>query len=234
MAEVYWIRLPEHTDVFTQGYVGITSKTATERFKSHLKEAKRKDRKKYRIHNVLGKYKDSVILETLVICDDDYAIELEAALRPEARIGWNTVAGGQNVKLLRDIKETSLHSEEAKLKMKLVQKKSWSENRKTKLAKIVASRTSYDRPCDEYGNPTKFWESSRTNAAYWAFADKMFDFYKSIEICSSIELMDHFNVNRNKKQFFSRLLSYFDGGWNPRVDALWQEDFKQQEAVNGS
>lgn len=25
MALVYWLRLPEHTDIFTQGYVGVTT-----------------------------------------------------------------------------------------------------------------------------------------------------------------------------------------------------------------
>lgn len=26
MAYVYWIRLPEHTDILTEGYIGVTSK----------------------------------------------------------------------------------------------------------------------------------------------------------------------------------------------------------------
>ena len=42
MAEVYWIRKEDHIDVFTQGYVGVTSKTAQERFKEHVKVANSK------------------------------------------------------------------------------------------------------------------------------------------------------------------------------------------------
>src|SRR3989337_2148756 len=134
MAEVYWIHLPEHTDMFSEGYIGITSKTTKERFRTHLKEAKRKDRKKYRIHNALAKYKDVVIVETLVICDEDYAIDLESKLRPLPRIGWNTLAGGQNVKLLRDIKDVLTHTEDSKQKMSKSQKSSWVYNKDVKLS----------------------------------------------------------------------------------------------------
>lgn len=237
MAEVYWIHLPEHTDVFSEGYVGITSKTTAERFKSHIKESKRRDRKKYRIHNVIAKYSELLVVDTLLVCSDDYAIEVEAKLRPSPKIGWNTVAGGQNVKLLRDIKGSPSHTEDSKAKMKLSQKKSWEVNKSSKLSALLSARKPLDRPVDNSGSPLKFWTSSRykevPSKAQWEMADKFYEFYSSVELCDSKTLMDEFSFPHHKKQWFQILLRYFDGGWNPLTDPLWLEDFKNKEVSYG-
>lgn len=237
MAEVYWIHLPEHTDMFTEGYIGITSRTTKERFKAHIKESKRKDRKKYRIHNVIAKYLERLIVDTLVICDDDYAIELEAKLRPSSRIGWNTVAGGQNVKLVRDVKETNLHTQDSKDKMKILQKESWELNRQNKLKRMVESRVPLSVPTNEDGSPKKFWESIRysftRNSEYWEKAQDFRDLYDSLKYCASTDLMNSFGIDTRKRHWFNKLLRYFDGGWIPKQDPLWIEDFKK-EAASGS
>ena len=53
MAEVYWIRKQEHTDIFNQGYVGVTSKTSQDRFKEHVKVANSKASKKSILHKII-------------------------------------------------------------------------------------------------------------------------------------------------------------------------------------
>lgn len=231
MAEVYWLRLPEHTDMFSEGYIGITSKTTKERFRTHLKEANRKDRKKYRIHNALAKYKDVVIVETLVICDDDYAIDLEAKLRPTPKIGCNTVVGGQNVKLLRDIKETLNHSEDSKKKMSEVHKDLWMDN-SDRLAKRLSGRKSLPRPTDSNGNPTSFWNEKYNRLRYepkWADADKFYDYFSS-NVASVPSLVKEFNLLTEDRYWVTKMVRYFLGGWNPSQDTLWLSEFKQQEA----
>jgi len=237
MAEVYWIRLAEHTDMFSEGYIGITSKTTAERFKSHIKESKRRDRKRYRINNVVAKYLDVLEVDTLVICSDDYAIELEAKLRPTPKIGWNITAGGQNVKLVRDVKETLAHTEEAKDKMRVLQKKSWQDNRETKIASIIKRRKPLDWPVDSNGCRIRLWKSDRytemASTPQWGLADKFYEFYKSVETCDAISLLNEFSYSERKKTWFQKLLRYFDGGWNPLTDPLWLEDFKNKEVVNG-
>lgn len=95
MAEVYWIRKPSHTDIFTEGYVGVTSKTAQERYKTHVDLAKGKKNKHSVVHkaiNALGA--ENLVVETICICTEEYAYDLENKLRPYKSIGWNVAIGG--------------------------------------------------------------------------------------------------------------------------------------------
>ena len=88
---VYWIRLPEHTDVSTEGYVGIT-KNLKERIRSH-----KKNRRKTVLTSAAKKYSwesfvVDVVYENLSLQE---ALSTEAALRPDQRIGWNCQRGGE-------------------------------------------------------------------------------------------------------------------------------------------
>jgi len=97
MAEVYWIHLPEHTDMFTEGYIGMTTKTTKLRFQGHRNAARRTPRKnRSRIQNAIIKYQDILVVETLVICSREYALDLEYKLRPSPKIGWNLRMGGES------------------------------------------------------------------------------------------------------------------------------------------
>lgn len=95
MAEVYWIHLPEHTDMFTEGYIGVTKTTAADRYKSHVNSSRLNKKHHLKISYAIRKYgADNLIVETLVICDEDYSLWLEEKLRPELEIGWNLAKGG--------------------------------------------------------------------------------------------------------------------------------------------
>lgn len=94
MAFVYWIHLPEHTDMFSEGYIGFTSKTVQSRYAQHLYDASTKDNKSI-LHKAILKYGDALVVDTLVDCESDYGLELEKQLRPHPRIGWNLITGGR-------------------------------------------------------------------------------------------------------------------------------------------
>lgn len=79
MAILYWVHLPEHTDIFTQGYVGVTS-NAHRRFTSHKHKFK--------------EYSNSLISSTILIADKSYCYLIEQKLRLEKNIGWNKSRGG--------------------------------------------------------------------------------------------------------------------------------------------
>jgi hypothetical protein len=100
MAVLYWLRLPEHTDVFSQGYVGVTSQIE-KRLRSH----------KHRFKSIW----DKVVVEQLVISTKDYCFSIEQKLRPLRLIGWNKSAGGDknNVMFGKENPNTGKFGEEA-------------------------------------------------------------------------------------------------------------------------
>lgn len=84
-ATVYWIKKPAHTDIFTEGYVGI-SNNPDRRFREHrygqsiVAKAIRAD--------------EGVEMVNLATMDLSSALDMEKKLRPTSRIGWNQVEGG--------------------------------------------------------------------------------------------------------------------------------------------
>ena len=95
MACVYWIRKQEHTDVFSEGYIGVTSRTAEERFKEHVDHSNSNSRKKSIIHKAIKAIgKENLVVETILIADEWYCYDIENKLRPSELIGWNVAIGG--------------------------------------------------------------------------------------------------------------------------------------------
>jgi hypothetical protein len=92
---VYWARLAEHDDPYSEGYVGISQNSLDERKRSHYKTAKSNARRNNHFHNALIRYGDEVVWELLH--DDlekDDALYLEDGYRPDINVGWNTDKGG--------------------------------------------------------------------------------------------------------------------------------------------
>lgn len=86
---VYWIRCADHTDMMTQGYVGV-SMDAERRWGEH-----QKSRQNQHFKFAIQKYGwDNLIKTQLLISTEDYCLEIERKLRPEKNIGWNIAAGG--------------------------------------------------------------------------------------------------------------------------------------------
>ena len=86
---VYWIHTPEHTNIFQQGYVGV-SKRFERRIWEHLKLSGNTHLK-----NAINKYGwDNLVKEKVIIADEGYCLEMETKLRPKESIGWNIVMGG--------------------------------------------------------------------------------------------------------------------------------------------
>lgn len=95
MAEVYWIRKQSHTDIFTEGYVGVTSKTAQDRYKVHVDISRGEKSKHSVVHKAIKALGvDNLVVETICICTEEYAYDLENKLRPTKSIGWNVAIGG--------------------------------------------------------------------------------------------------------------------------------------------
>lgn len=86
---VYWIHHPEHTDMFTQGYIGV-SKDLKKRWNDHAKRTGNTH-----LLNAIKKYGwDSLVKEVVLVADEAYCLMIEAKLRAEDKMGWNITKGG--------------------------------------------------------------------------------------------------------------------------------------------
>lgn len=86
---VYWIRHKDHTDVFRDGYIGV-SQYAEKRFDQHFKRTQNRHLK-----FAIQKYGwGNLIKQKLLVGEEQYCLDIERKLRPEDAIGWNLVAGG--------------------------------------------------------------------------------------------------------------------------------------------
>lgn len=88
---VYWIHHPKHTNMFSQGYIGVSSNTK-QRWNSHSKTPSN-----LHIQRAIAKYGwDTLIKEVVLVADRDYCLAIETKLRPTRHIGWNVADGGGN------------------------------------------------------------------------------------------------------------------------------------------
>jgi hypothetical protein len=88
---VYWIRLPEHSNKKTDGYVGVAVDFDL-RMKDHYRETSRYDTHFARAIRFYG-WKN-LIKEIIFIGTDEQCFKYEKSLRPKFQIGWNEAIGG--------------------------------------------------------------------------------------------------------------------------------------------
>lgn len=249
MAEVYWVHLPQHTDMFTQGYVGVTSKTAKERFAGHRREAEsRKEYERYHFSRAINKYgADNLIVDTIVIASASYCYDLEFKLRPEANIGWNMAPGGQRPirnpesygeqwrNKLRDCNLGKVHSEETLTKLSEISKGHWSRPEYNERMKEVLSERQVSK------HPEKaFWRKgsqSEESQAVYKVADKIFQEYSKDTSLYVKEIVTRLGLDASDKrlvQQVTKIVRRIRGGWNPNEDSHWLVDFKnaKEEEVN--
>lgn len=74
---IYWIRSEEETDIYSQGYVGITNDLSR-----RIREHKSKD------------WFSSRTVEVFLYGETEYCREVERMLRPKMNIGLNVASGG--------------------------------------------------------------------------------------------------------------------------------------------
>lgn len=95
-ATVYWLHLKEYTDVTSQGYIGVTSRSSNLRFNEHCNKFKNAYSYYNPLHLAFANYGlENIIKTDLYNFDLEQCYELECILRPFDYIGWNSVQGGK-------------------------------------------------------------------------------------------------------------------------------------------
>ena len=88
---VYWIREQSHTDLMTQGYIGVSG-DVEKRFASH--KGMWSGTNNY-LKNAIKKHGwDNLAKSVLLISTKEYCLDIERKLRPADKIGWNLTIGG--------------------------------------------------------------------------------------------------------------------------------------------
>ena len=88
-SSVYWIHHPDHTNMFTQGYIGVSNN-----IKARWNRHKGQTQNPY-LKNAINKYGwDSLVKEILLVSTEKYCLRIESKLRSIKEIGWNIIEGG--------------------------------------------------------------------------------------------------------------------------------------------
>lgn len=206
--EVYWIHLKEHTDITTQGYVGITCQGSRTRFYKHLSDARNKNYD-YMFHKALRKYQDSeMIVETICISNEHYAKELEYNLRPNDFIGWNTATGGSgNPGKLIEVTSTPEFAKQRSDYML----NAWQNEDYAK--KMYDSRKAYYEETPPWRR-----DGEAVNHFAWSLAGICYVLKENLE-WGHAKICNYLMVNSGS---FCRVFDYFVEGWNPLEDADYQ------------
>jgi predicted GIY-YIG superfamily endonuclease len=93
-ASVYWIRLKEHSNIFCDGYVGVTKNTKR-RWNQHVSAAKLNKHENEHLNFAILKYGwDNLIKEVVLVAEESYCYKIEGKIREKEQIGWNINSGG--------------------------------------------------------------------------------------------------------------------------------------------
>ena len=91
---VYWIRKVEHTNIYTEGYVGVST-NVERRWRELITEARANRHPNSFLCNAINEhYPDNLIFEIVYLSNEDNCYNYEEMLRPETSIGWNLRSGG--------------------------------------------------------------------------------------------------------------------------------------------
>jgi hypothetical protein len=88
MCFVYWLHLPEHTDMMTEGYVGVTDDLDW-RLECHKRTPNNRILKQ-----VIPPNKDRLMMDVILEADKKTCFKKERELRGGKDIGWNVRRGG--------------------------------------------------------------------------------------------------------------------------------------------
>lgn len=216
MAKVYWIHLPEHTDMFSEGYVGVTERGINERMAENAYSAKAERVSCSELYSTFRERgRESLVVEVLVIAEVDYAFSIEEKLRPSPNIGWNIAAGGCRSGKGRNKPKTESQKEYMR---NLLTGTTRSERTREKMSE---SQILWNKE-----NPRKVGVSNGANPRVWGKADEIFTMYHlghtQREICEKLSFEKLSNITQIWKQLKE--------GWNPMNDSSWTDRYKDAQS----
>lgn len=93
-ASIYWIRTKEHSDMYSEGYIGVT-RNLNRRIKTHKHLAENNAHVNEKLKESLVLFKDSILIDVIFSGEEQECYDKEFELRPRKNIGWNIDIGGK-------------------------------------------------------------------------------------------------------------------------------------------
>lgn len=249
--KLYWLRHKNHTNIKTQGYIGITGKSLRERMNQHAISSE--DGVDYPVYNAIRKHKDDIIVDVLAIGDEDYILGLEESLRPDIYIGWNIDVGGSgtNSKTMKYIWSTykgdiwrqekierhknnpelvkNLHKGAQEFRenggIEILRERTseqWKDPNKRKFREAANRRAGKSKT--EHYKKVGNWLSSKTNHYVWENAKTLYDVFMEDPNVSRGKFAKKTGYTQNEIDCIHR--KYFKKGWNPYEDEKWLEFYE--------
>lgn len=225
--------------MFSQGYIGYSSKLLEERVKKHVADANGKNKRNYTLHNAIRKYGiENLVSEVLVVGSEEYCLVVEGKLRSEKSTGWNQNVGGFKPPSPkgRKISEESIQRgvaarrklfesetpEQRQLRSDRLKNRLVTEEWRAKMSAAASSRLP--------------WKSSKANLNLWIDAVWLHSLATTF-----MELPGHVKLStacggKYSKHNLQCIADKFKAGWNPSEDLAWlafkEQYLTEQEALN--
>jgi len=229
---VYWIHSKTQTDMFNEGYIGISCKGARTRFTQHLHAVR--SGSNLPVHNAMRKYGDDIVCDTIVQADYEYCLELEYKLRPTPSIGYNVSIGGTEINRGRVFSAESrakmsksqkgrVASEETKIRMSVASlARNYKHSEETlKLMSNLAKKRDNSiniSKASEANRLIKPWNKPNASIEVWKIADKVFNRITQDNTIGSRKLAKEFDTTYSK---LAVIYKNIKAGWNPLEDEDW-------------
>lgn len=92
-ATIYWIHLTSHTDIETQGFIGVST-NYLKRFRVHRNESIKNTHTNQKLATAFTTHSD-IVVDVFMMGTKSFCHQIESQLRPIPNIGWNIAPGGQ-------------------------------------------------------------------------------------------------------------------------------------------
>lgn len=229
---VYWIHLPEHTDIFTQGYVGVSKSGLVKRYREHKHAAIKGS--SLPIHNAIRKYGDELVAEVVVFAESLYCYELECKLRPSPNTGYNVSIGGVKMNLgsKRSEKSRAKMSESQKAKAKPSKEtlermsqaqlgRKMSEETILKMREAASKRSVSGLAVAAAAKHNKNlppWKNPNSDKNIWFDADSIFQLMQDFPDYGQRKLSHMCGYSTSQLLVIYKKIK---AGWNPKEDTEW-------------
>jgi len=196
---VYWIKAPHHTDIFTEGYVGVSIQGTQARWLKHLSDARNSS--ELPVHRAIRKYGDNLVVETVVLGSPEYCLNLEASLRPVPNVGYNVESGGGANRI--GAKATAESRQRMSAHAKAVGRRP-NATALANSAKTNSARTA--------------WLCQFANKDVWKLADVVFEHMQVYPKHGYTRISTLFGTTKDQ---LATMFKKIKAGWNPLLDTEW-------------